>query len=126
MTSQCIFLYFFVQANIKIMVKLTNVLLLFFIYRKIDEPCCEVYNLGLGRGYSVLEMIEAVHKVSGKPVPYKIVGRRAGDVATVYSDPSKAKRELGWVATRDLETMCRDLWNWQQKNPEGFTSSSSK
>ena len=95
-----------------------------FFCRKIDEPCCEIYNLGLGRGYSVLEMIEAVHKVSGKPVPYKIVGRRAGDVATVYSDPSKAKRELGWVATRDLETMCRDLWNWQQKNPEGFSSSS--
>ena len=71
-------------------------------------------------------MIEAMRKVTGKEIPYKIVGRRAGDVPTVYSDPTKAKEELGWVATRDLEKMCIDLWNWQQKNPNGYNTEESK
>lgn len=88
--------------------------------KKLDDPGCVAYNLGLGRGYSVLEMIEAMHKVTGRNIPYVITARRPGDVATVFSDPSKAKKELGWEAVRGLEAMCRDLWNWQQKNPDGY------
>lgn len=88
--------------------------------KRLDTPGCVAFNLGLGRGYSVLEMIEAMRKVTGKPIPYVITDRRPGDVATCFSDPSKAKRELGWQATRGLEQMCRDLWSWQQQNPDGY------
>jgi UDP-glucose 4-epimerase len=88
--------------------------------KKLSEPGCVAYNLGLGRGYSVLEMIEAMRKITGKSIPYVITDRRPGDVATVYADTSKAKRELGWQAVRGLEEMCRDLWCWQQQNPNGF------
>lgn len=82
----------------------------------------EAYNLGTGRGYSVLELVSAFEKVTGIKIPYKIVGRRPGDVAICYADPTKAKEELGWVATRDIEEMCRDAWRWQSNNPNGYES----
>ncbi|HDR7367089.1 UDP-glucose 4-epimerase GalE [Bacillus toyonensis] len=78
------------------------------------------YNLGTGTGYSVLEMVEAFEKVSGKKVPYKITERRPGDVAVCFADASKAKRELGWEATRELEEMCTDSWRWQLNNKCGY------
>lgn len=79
-----------------------------------------IYNLGTGKGYSVLDIVKAFEKASGKKINYKIVERRSGDIATCYSDPSKAKKELGWEAQRDLEKMCEDSWRWQKNNPEGF------
>ncbi len=79
-----------------------------------------VYNLGTGRGYSVLEVVHAFEKASGIKVPYAIKPRRSGDIACCYSDPSKAERELGWKAQYGLEEMCRDSWNWQKNNPEGY------
>ncbi|MDR3392780.1 MAG: UDP-glucose 4-epimerase GalE [Sulfuriferula sp.] len=71
------------------------------------------YNLGTGRGYSVLEMVAAFEQASGKAVPYRIVGRRPGDIAACYADPALAERELGWRAQRDIDTMCEDSWRWQ-------------
>lgn len=82
----------------------------------------KAYNLGTGRGYSVLDVIKAFEKASGKPVNYEIVGRREGDIAQCYADASLAKRELNWTAARDINVMCKDTWNWQQKNPKGFQS----
>ena len=79
-------------------------------------------NLGTGRGYSVLEMVRAFETASGRPVPYRIVARRPGDIAQCYADPGLALREFGWSAEYDLESMCRDGWNWQQKNPKGYRS----
>lgn len=78
------------------------------------------YNLGTGVGYSVLEMVKAFEKASGKPIPYDIKPRRAGDIATCYADVSKAKAELGFEATRGLDEMCEDSWRWQQNNPNGY------
>eukprot|EP00727_Mastigamoeba_balamuthi_P007009 m51a1_g2929 putative udp-glucose 4-epimerase (1618) ;mRNA; r:566998-574824 len=89
--------------------------------KKLHAAGCTVYNLGLGRGYSVLEMIEAMRKTSGKEIKYSIVGRRAGDVAAVWADTKRAETELGWKAVRGLEEMCEDLWRWQQQNPNGFS-----
>ncbi|MED2790593.1 UDP-glucose 4-epimerase GalE [Bacillus wiedmannii] len=80
----------------------------------------DAYNLGTGTGYSVLEMVEAFEKVSGKKVPYKITERRPGDVAVCFADASKAKLELGWEATRGLEEMCEDSWRWQLNNKTGY------
>jgi UDP-glucose 4-epimerase len=77
-------------------------------------------NLGTGRGYSVLEMIEGFRRASGREVPYVIAGRRAGDVAACYADPGKALAELGWKAERGLQEMCEDAWRWQIKNPDGY------
>ena len=71
------------------------------------------YNLGTGIGYSVLEMVSAFERASGKPVPYRLVARRAGDIASCYADPGLAARELGWQALRDIDAMCRDSWHWQ-------------
>lgn len=79
-----------------------------------------IYNLGTGTGYSVLDMVHAFEKASGIKINYEIVGRRPGDVETLYADPEKAKREIGFVAQRGIDEMCRDLWNWQKKNPHGF------
>ena len=79
------------------------------------------YNLGTGHGYSVLDMIAAFSKACGKQVPYKIEARRPGDIATCYADPAYAKAELGFEAKRNLEDMCRDTWNWQSKNPNGYS-----
>jgi UDP-glucose 4-epimerase len=79
-----------------------------------------VYNLGTGRGYSVLEAIAAFSGACGKPIPYRIVNRRPGDVASCYADSSLASRELGWKATKGLAEMCADTWRWQVKNPHGY------
>ncbi|MCI8636717.1 MAG: UDP-glucose 4-epimerase GalE [Clostridia bacterium] len=75
-----------------------------------------IYNLGTGTGYSVLDMVKAFEKTTGKKVPYRIAPRRAGDIATCYADPKKAKEELGWEATKTLEDMCRDSWNYIEVN----------
>ncbi|TKH16881.1 UDP-glucose 4-epimerase GalE [Bacillus wiedmannii] len=80
----------------------------------------EAYNLGTGKGYSVLEMIKAFEEVSGKKIPYKVIGRRPGDVAVCFADVSKAKRELGWEAEYGLEEMCVDSWRWQVNNKNGY------
>ena len=79
-----------------------------------------IYNIGTGNGYSVLDMVNAFVKVNGVPVPYSIKPRRAGDIATCYCDPSKAKAELGWQAQYGIDEMVRDSWNWQRQNPEGY------
>ena len=81
---------------------------------------CEVFNLGTGTGYSVLDMVHAFEKANGVKVPYQIVGRRPGDLPTCYADPAKSERVLGWKAEKNLEDMCRDSWNWQSKNPMGY------
>ena len=87
----------------------------------IERKCgVAVYNLGTGRGYSVLEVVRAFEEANGVKVPYVIKPRRAGDVAVSYSDPAKAERELGWKAKFDIVDMCRDAWNWQRKNPDGL------
>jgi len=80
----------------------------------------QTWNLGTGRGVSVLDMVRAFEAASGKPVPYRIVARRAGDVAQCWADPTRAARELGWHAEYDLPRMCADAWRWQQGNPEGY------
>ncbi len=77
-------------------------------------------NLGTGKGYSVLEMVAAFEKASGKKVPYKIVERRAGDIAKCFADPSYAQETLGWSATRTIDEMCEDSWRWQSSNPNGY------
>lgn len=81
---------------------------------------CVAYNLGGGKGYSVLEIINSFSKVSGKDIPYQVVERRAGDIAEFYADPSFTEKQLGWVAKRDLHEMIRDHWNWQKNNPDGY------
>lgn len=86
------------------------------------ERCLLTVNLGTGRGYSVLEMVNAFENACGKPVPYRIVERRLGDVAQSFSDPSEAARLLGWKARFGLDDMCRDAWRWQSKNPQGYRS----
>jgi UDP-glucose 4-epimerase len=86
-----------------------------------DNPGIEIYNLGTGRGYSVFEMISAFEKASGKKIKYEIVGRRDGDIAICYADPSKAKNELGWTANRDIDEMSKDAWKWQSNNPDGYS-----
>ena len=78
------------------------------------------WNLGTGNGYSVLEVLHAFEKACGKELPYKIVARRPGDVAVSYADPSSALADLGWSASRDIDTMVRDHWNWQKNNPNGY------
>ena len=85
-----------------------------------DKPGVVIYNLGTGRGNSVLEMVRAFEKASGKKVHYKIVGRRPGDIACCYADPTKAERELSWKAARDIDEMCSDTWRWQSGNPNGY------
>ena len=85
-----------------------------------DNTGVYVYNLGTGNGYSVLDMVKAFSKACGKDVNYKIVDRRPGDVASCYADPTKAREELGFVTKHNLDDMCRDLWNWQTKNPNGY------
>lgn len=80
----------------------------------------DAYNLGTGTGYSVLEMVAAFEKASGKKVPYRISERRPGDVANCYADPAKAKNELGWTAEKGIEEMCSDSWRWQKNNPNGY------
>ncbi len=89
--------------------------------KAIEQGCgLGLYNLGTGHGYSVLDVVKAFERVNGVKVPYSIKPRRPGDIATCYSDPSKAERELGWKAQYGLDEMVRDSWNWQKKNPNGF------
>lgn len=91
---------------------------------KMDEDCgLEIYNLGTGNGYSVLDIVHSFEKANGIKIPYQIKPRRAGDIATCYCDPTKAEKELGWKATYTIEEMCRDAWNWQKKNPDGLKRS---
>lgn len=78
------------------------------------------YNLGTGTGYSVLDLVHAFEKAYGKPLPYRIVDRRPGDVAECYADPTKALEELGWKAELDVNRMCEDSWRWQKNNPKGY------
>ena len=85
------------------------------------NPGCEVFNLGTGTGYSVLDMVHAFIEVNRVPVPYEIAPRRPGDLAVCYADPAKSAEVLGWKAERDLRDMCRDSWNWQSKNPMGYS-----
>ena len=85
-----------------------------------SNPGVVTYNLGTGQGYSVLEMIAAFEKASGKKIPCRIVERRPGDIAACYADPAKARAELGWEATRGIDAMCADTWRWQSQNPNGF------
>jgi len=85
-----------------------------------DGPGVVTYNLGTGQGYSVIDVIKAFKRVSGREVPYRIVDRRSGDVATSYADPSRAERELGWTAERGIDEMCADVWRWQSNNPNGY------
>ena len=81
---------------------------------------CEVFNLGTGTGYSVLDMVKAFEKANDLVLPYEIVARRPGDIATCYADPAKSREVLGWTAEKSLEDMCRDSWRWQSNNPNGF------
>jgi UDP-glucose 4-epimerase len=88
--------------------------------RLLSTPGSLLLNLGTGRGYSVLELVAAYERASGRPVPYDIVARRAGDIDSCYADPALARELLGWSATRDLDAMCVDSWRWQSLNPDGF------
>jgi UDP-glucose 4-epimerase len=87
-----------------------------------EAPGVVIYNLGTGKGYSVLDVVHAFEKANDIKVPYVIKPRRDGDIATCYSDAAKAKKELGWTAQYDIEDMCRDAWNWQKKNPNGYNA----
>jgi len=88
---------------------------------KLNTDCGLVtYNLGTGKGYSVLDLVKSFAKASGKEIPYKVVERRPGDIGMCYADPSKAKRELGWTALREVKEMCEDSWRWQEGNPFGY------
>ncbi|MBE6959334.1 MAG: UDP-glucose 4-epimerase GalE [Ruminococcaceae bacterium] len=85
-----------------------------------ENKGCEVFNLGTGTGYSVLDMVHTFIDANRVPVPYKIVARRPGDIATCYADPAKSLTKLGWKAELGLAEMCRDSWNWQKNNPMGY------
>ena len=85
-----------------------------------SSPGLVIYNLGTGKGTSVLDMVRAFEEASGKTVDYKIAPRRAGDIATCYADPAKAEAELGWTAKRGIKEMCEDAWKWQSENPNGY------
>ncbi|HRW07118.1 MAG TPA: UDP-glucose 4-epimerase GalE [Caldilineaceae bacterium] len=87
-----------------------------------SNPGFVAYNLGTGKGTSVLEMIHAFEEATGMTIPYQIVDRRPGDVTAAYADPTKAMKELAWKAEHDLHDICRDSWRWQQQNPEGFAA----
>ena len=86
----------------------------------VTHPGLVTYNLGTGVGYSVLDIIKNFEKACGKEIPYKITPRRPGDIDMCYADPTKAKEELGWEATRSIDKMCEDAWRWQTKNPNGY------
>lgn len=90
------------------------------INKIVENPGVKVYNLGTGKGYSVLDVIEAFKKASGKDIPYEIKPRRAGDIAICYADSSLASKELGWEAMYGIEEMCKDSWRWQSANPDGY------
>lgn len=85
-----------------------------------ENPGLVTYNLGTGKGYSVLDLVKAFEKVSGKKIPYIVTKRRDGDIATCYANPKKAQEELGWIAEKSIDEMCEDSWRWQIKNPNGY------
>jgi len=85
-----------------------------------DGPGVNIWNLGTGHGYSVLDMVKAMEQASGRPIAYQIAPRRSGDIAQCWADPAKAAAELGWRAERGLEDMCVDAWRWQSMNPNGY------
>ena len=85
-----------------------------------EHKGCEVFNLGTGIGYSVLDMVKAFEKANGVKVPYQITDRRPGDLAVCYADPAKSAQVLGWKAEKNLTDMCRDSWRWQSQNPQGY------
>ncbi len=85
-----------------------------------EHTGCEVFNLGTGVGYSVLDMVQTFSQVNGVQIPYVIAPRRPGDIAVCYADPAKSQQVLGWKAERSLAQMCRDAWNWQKNNPNGY------
>ncbi|QEH17813.1 UDP-glucose 4-epimerase GalE [Histophilus somni] len=87
-----------------------------------NDQGCHIYNLGTGIGYSVLDMVKAFEKANDIQIPYKLVERRPGDIATCYSNPQKALEKLGWKTERDLTQMMKDTWNWQKNNPNGYKS----
>ena len=91
--------------------------------RLLDAPGSFTVNLGTGRGHSVLEVVRAYAQASGRPIPYDLVARRAGDVAACWADPTRAQQLLGWHAKHDLARMCADSWRWQQRNPDGYATS---
>ena len=84
------------------------------------DPGVVTYNLGAGRGYSVLEVVEAFQRASSRPVPYAVAPRRPGDIASCYAEPGLARQQLGWEAARGIDEMCRDAWRWQSQNPRGY------
>ena len=86
----------------------------------LENKGCQVFNLGTGTGYSVLDMVHSFIDVNRVPVPYEITDRRPGDIATCYADPTKSAKLLGWKAEKNLNDMCRDAWNWQKNNPMGY------
>ncbi len=90
------------------------------VRRLTERPGVLTVNLGTGRGYSVIEVVRAFEKASGRPVPFEIVARRPGDVAQCYAEPGLAERELGWRAERGIDEMCADAWRWQSANPQGY------
>lgn len=85
-----------------------------------DRRGAHAFNLGTGRGHSVLELVRSFEAASGRKIPLRFVGRRPGDIATLFADPARAERELGWRASRGLDAMCIDTWRWQSGNPEGY------
>lgn len=85
-----------------------------------ENPGIKIYNLGTGKGYSVLDVIKAFSKACGRDIPYRIVERRTGDIAICYSDASLAKKELNWEAKLGIDEMCADSWRWQLQNPNGY------
>ena len=87
-----------------------------------QQPQCVAINLGTGVGYSVLDMVRAFEQASGRPVPYQVAPRRAGDIASCYADPAQALALLGWRAERGLQAMCADAWRWQNGNPNGYAT----
>jgi UDP-glucose 4-epimerase len=88
--------------------------------QRAGRPGVAIYNLGAGRGYSVLDVLRAFERASGRSIPHRIVARRPGDSAVCFADVARARRELGWSAERDLEDMCADAWRWQSQNPGGY------
>ena len=85
-----------------------------------QNPGIEIFNVGTGQGYSVLEIVKSFENASGRTIPYKIVDRRPGDIATCYAEPAKAKHQLGWNAKHGIDDMCSDAWRWQRNNPNGY------
>jgi UDP-glucose 4-epimerase len=87
-----------------------------------EKRCSITVNLGTGRGYSVLDAVKAFERASGRSIPLEFVGRRSGDTASCFADPSRAADQLGWKTRYGIDEMCRDLWRWQSQNPEGYPS----